>query len=465
MNGGIRLSFYKRRDGEEQPYWPLGNYKLRLPFIHYRLEIPEFIQGFVIFTIGLSMIEILTSVVGMSFEAALAVVILTQFLMLLPSTLGVPFVSGFITPALPIIILYIGKFEPGPEAIQALVAIQLIIAVIFLVLGLTGFGKKFVLMLPRSLKAGILIGAGISAIMTEIQAGGRVANTPISLIIGGVLCLYVMYSLSFKKLSEKNPFLGKIANFGIMPPILVAIFIGWLAGEYPAPKIEWGITLPNVAELWKFTPFSVGFPEPEMILLAIPTAILAYIIAFGDIIVGKNLVDRASELRKDEIVDYDVNQIHNLTAFRNFLHALFVPHPGLAGPIFTAGTASVAERYKYGRKAMDSVFSGANTLVLGFIVAAFFTPLITLFQPYLPIALSITLILTGYVCINIGMQELRTDAERGVAGVMAIVLALYGATYGLLIGLVLYFAVEKSSIFRKKAQRQVGTESSEEMVQ
>lgn len=462
------MAFYKRKNGEEQPYWPVGKYKLRLPFVHYRLEMPEFIQGFVIFTIGFSMIEILTSVIGMSFEAALAVAIITQFLMLIPSTFGVPFVSGFITPALPLLVLYVSNYEPGSEAIQALVAVQLIVAVIFLILGLTGFGKKFVLMLPRSLKAGILIGAGISAIMTEIQAGGRVANTPISLIIGGILCLYIMYSLSFKRLSDKNRFLRQIANFGIMPPILIAIIIGWVVGEYPPPKIEWGITLPNVAELWNFTPFSVGFPGLEMIILAIPTGILAYIIAFGDIIVGQNLVERASKTRQDEKIVYDVNQVHNITAFRNFLHALFVPHPGLAGPIFTAGTASVSERYSHGRKAMDSIFSGANTLVLAFIIAAFFTPLITLFQPYLPIALSITLILTGYVCINIGMQQINSDAERGVAGVMAIVLALYGATYGLLIGLVLYFAVEKGSFFRKKNQKkeqeQTGTEPAREFV-
>lgn len=458
------MQIYKRKNGEEQPYWPVGKFKLRLPFIHYRLEWPEFIQGLVIFTIGLSMIEILTSVVGMSYPAALAVAIITQFFMLLPSALGVPFVSGFITPALPLVILFVGKFEPGREAIQALVAVHLIVAAIFLFLGLTGLGKKFVQALPRSLKAGILIGAGMSAIMTEIQAGGRVTETPVSLIIGAILCLYVMYSMSFKKLYSKNRLFKSIAGFGIMPPVIVAIIIGWLAKEYPAPSIEWGITLPDVAELWKFTPFAVGFPGLELLIAAIPTAVLAYIIAFGDIIVGQKLVDQACKLRKDEKVVYDVNQIHHLTAVRNFLHALFVPHPGLAGPLFTAGTATVAERYKYGRKAMDSIFSGANTLVIGFIAAAFFTPLITLFQPYLPIALSITLIITGYVCIKIGMQELRTDNERGIAGLMAIVLALYGATYGLLIGLVLYFVIEKS-FFRNSAWKQAKTEHAEGLVQ
>ena len=62
------------------------------------------------------------------------------------------------------------------------------------------------------------------------------------------------------------------------------------------------------------------------------------------------------------------------------------------------------------------------------------------------------------------MQELRTDNERGIAGLMAIVLALYGATYGLLIGLVLYFVIEKS-FFRNSAWKQAKTEHAEGLVQ
>ena len=102
-----------------------------------------------------------------------------------------------------------------------------------------------------------------------------------------------MYSMSFKKLYSKNRLFKSIAGFGIMPPVIVAIIIGWLAKEYPAPSIEWGITLPDVAELWKFTPFAVGFPGLELLIAAIPTAVLAYIIAFGDIIVGQKSVDQA----------------------------------------------------------------------------------------------------------------------------------------------------------------------------
>ena len=40
------MSAWKQRvDGEESPYTPLGPFKLRLPFYHYRFELPDYLQG------------------------------------------------------------------------------------------------------------------------------------------------------------------------------------------------------------------------------------------------------------------------------------------------------------------------------------------------------------------------------------------------------------------------------------
>ncbi|UOQ91977.1 hypothetical protein MUO14_15885 [Halobacillus shinanisalinarum] len=63
------MSIIKRKTREEQPFWPVVSYKLRLPFLHYKLETPELIQGMVLFTAGLSMIAIMTGVIiGISYE-------------------------------------------------------------------------------------------------------------------------------------------------------------------------------------------------------------------------------------------------------------------------------------------------------------------------------------------------------------------------------------------------------------
>lgn len=451
------MSLYKRKYGEEQPYWPIGSYKLRLPLIHYRLEIPELIQGVVLFTAGLGMIEIMTSVMGISYEAALTITILNQFLMLLPSTFGVPMIAGFITPLVPLIVVFLGDYAPGPEAVQAVIAVQIVLALIYLLFGFTGFGEKVIINLPVSLKAGILIGAGIAAIMSEIEPGGRLAETPIAITVGGLLCLYTMFSPQFKGLALRNRFVRIIANYGVVTAILGAILVGWIVGEYPTPNIEWGITIPALSEVWQLTPWVIGFPGIEMLIAAIPTAILAYIIAYGDIIVADQMIKRASESRKDEKITYNLGQLHVITGIRNVLNALFAPHPGMSGPIYAPGIASVTERYKKGPKAMESIYSGSNTMLIAFSIGIFLLPLVTFFRPFLPIALSITMILTGYLAITIGMQQVKTEAQMGVAGIMAIVLAVYGAAAALILGVILYFIIEKSGRKNKHMEKEETT--------
>ncbi|WP_404405147.1 hypothetical protein [Jeotgalibacillus malaysiensis] len=100
---------------------------------------------------------------------------------------------------------------------------------------------------------------------------------------------------------------------------------------------------------------------------------------------------------------------------------------------------------------MDSIYGGAGTFWVAGFIALFILPLVTLFQPVLPIALSLTLIITGYICIQIGIDQVKTATERGVAGIVAVVLATHGAAYGLAIGVILYILIERTSIKKKKA--------------
>lgn len=438
----------KRKHGKEQPYLPFGIFKIRLPFVHYKLEKAEFIQAFIMFVVSVSMIPLLQQSLGLPYEVAMAYVFVCGIGFMLPTLLGEPVVPGWITPAIPIVILYLSNYPTGPEAIKALVALQLLVTFIFLFLGITGIGAKLANNLPNSLKGGILIGAGIAALLGEIEEGGRLAETPISLTIGSFVAIYLLFSLSFKKLSGNNKLARFLSNAGIVPALLIAIVIGWGVGEYKTPSIEWGINLPAFSEMWNYLPFTVGFPDISLYIAAIPTAIIAYIIAYGDIVVGGALIDRASKDRDDELIDSNTNRIHIITGIRNLLHSFFAPYPGLAGPIWTAITATVSERYRNGRDAMDSIYGGSGTFWIAGFLALFILPLVTIFQPVLPIALSLTLILTGYLCITIGIDQVKTEAERGVAGVMAVALAVYGAAPGLITGVILYIIIERTSIFK-----------------
>ena len=224
------------------------------------------------------------------------------------------------------------------------------------------------------------------------------------------------------------------------------MIIGWVVGEYPLPVIEWGITKPDFGLMTQYLVFNVGMPSWDMLLLAIPTAIIAYVIAFGDILVGFTLCRRVDEVRPDEKIELNVTRVHLVTAIRNGLHALLAPWPGLAGPLWTAAHATVAERYALGRKAMDSIYSGGGTFWITGLIAIFILPLVTMFKPVLPIALSLTLILTAYICIMVGMEELKNSAERGVAGIVAVTLAMpdpKATVYAVVIGVVLYLLIER----------------------
>lgn len=448
----------KRKYGEEHPYWPAGPFKIRLPFIHYRWELAETIQALVMFVIAMGMIPLLERYLGLPYDVALAYVVVGGIGFMLPTLLGVPFVPGWITPAIPVVLLFIGDFEPGPDAIKALVALQLMVAFIFFFLAVTRLGSKLVENIPQSLQAGILLGAGIAAITGEIAEGGRLYATPISLGIGGLITIYVLFSLSFRDWTEKYSWAKFIASYGMVPGMLLTMAIGWAVKEYPLPQVEWGINTPAFDKIWAYLPFSIGFPEFKLFLAAIPTAVIAYIIAFGDIIVGQSLVKRVDHLRPDEKIEVNIDRIHLVTGIRNLIHSLFAPYPGLAGPLFTGAMATIAERYRYGRSAMDTIYSGAGVFwIVGFL-ALFLLPLVTLFKPVLPIALSITLLITGYLCIAVAVEQIKDPTAMGVAGIMGVVLAVHGAAWGLAVGTLVYFLIEFTG-FNKKDEDELAADA------
>ncbi|MEH6627031.1 MAG: solute carrier family 23 protein [Motiliproteus sp.] len=455
------MALIQRKYGEEHPYWSAGPFKIRLPFIHYRWEMAETIQALIMFVVAMAMIPLLEKYLGLPYDVALAYVVVCGVGFMLPNLLGSPFVPGWITPAIPVVLLFLGQFEPGPDAIRALVGLQLVVTFIFFFLGITRLGTKLVNLFPDSMKAGILLGAGIAAITGEISEGGRLANTPISLALGFAVTGYVLFSLSFRDLIEKHRWAKMISSYGMVPGTLVAMAIGWIVGEYQLPDVEFGLSTPAFADMWNYLPWTLGFPDLEIYWMAIPTAIIAYIIAFGDIIVGQSLLDRVDHLRPDEKIEVDVDRVHIITGIRNLIHSFFAPYPGLAGPLFTGAMATIAERYRYGRSAMDTIYSGAGVFWIVAFIALFMLPLVTLFKPVLPIALSITLLITGYLCISVAVEQVDNATSMGVAGTMGVVLAVYGAAWGLGAGVVLYLLIEMRS---KKALAEHAGEEPEEPI-
>ena len=86
-----------RKITNEVPYIPCGIFKIRLPFLHYRIETTEFIQGLVLGVTALSAVPYLETYMGIPYELAWSIVILDCFLYMLhgfPSRLPLFFWKG-----------------------------------------------------------------------------------------------------------------------------------------------------------------------------------------------------------------------------------------------------------------------------------------------------------------------------------------------------------------------------------
>ena len=438
-----------RKYGEEQPYWKAGIFKIRLPFVHYKWSVPEMVQAVFMCATCLGAIPVLQEVLGVEYGVALSMVIINGFFYNLHVLLGDPVVPGWITPAIPIITAWLTEgYAMGPDRTKALIAMQLILGLIFLVFGITGIGGKMVHLVPNSVKAGVLMGGGLSAIIGEMGEGGRFWTYPISITVGVLIAYFCLFSPIWANMRRKNKFIDAIGKFGMLPAIIIALILGPIVGELAFPQVQWWplIKVPEFANIWnQLSPFAIGWPSAATWIAAIPTAIVVYIIAFGDFVTSEELIRSADEVRRDEKIDFNANRSNIISGIRNVAMALCCPYTQTCGPLWAAVTAAVSQRYKEGPKAMESIYSGAGTFRWCTFICVALIPISSLLQSVLPV---------GFICTQLAMNMCRTDIERGICGVMGIILALQGAAWGLAVGLILFFLLFES----KKNQEQQAVE-------
>jgi len=452
-----------RNHGEESPYIPLGPFKLRLPFIHYKFEWPDYVQGLMMCAVDLAAIPLMTELLGMPFEVALAVVLLNGILYLTHHLLGDPVVPGWITPAIPLIMAYVSTFPEGVDRVHALVAFQLTLGLFSIFLGVTGLARKVVSFVPPAIKSGIILGAGIAAVKSVFEVGGRFESFPWSISIAVGIAFYIIFSKHFNKLKSRNSAWGLIGKLGIFPIIILAVVIAPLFGEASWPTIEWGLINPDFATLWsEYTVFGVGFPSFMLFVKAVPTVLAAYIVLFGDVLQSKALISEADELRKDEKIDYNENRAHMIFGGRNSIMSFLGPDVTMAGPLWAAMQVVVIERFKEGKKAMNSLFGGSGSFRWGTNTGLILMPIVSLVQPILGIALALTLLIQGYVSVRVGILESRSHRDLGIAGIIGAVLATKGATWAFAVGVLLtllvygkqFFTGENDQIFTKDIEEE-----------
>lgn len=437
-----------RRDGDEAPYFPLGPFKLRLPFVHYRFEWPDYFQGLLMCAVDLAAIPLMIELLGMPFEAAIAIVILNGILYLFHHLLGDPVVPGWITPAIPLLMLYVGAF-PEEQRVHALIAFQMLLGVMAIGLGASGLASKVVRLIPAAIKSGVIMGAGLAAVYVVFSEGGRFEQYPVTITIAVGLAFYLIFSRHYTGLKARSRIWATVGKLGIFPIIALAIVVAPLFGEAPWPDIEWGFTQPDFALMFReYTVFGLGFPPWMMYLSAIPTVLAAYIVLFGDVLQSKALLKEADIKRADEKVDYDPNRAHLIFGGRNLGMSVFGPDVVMCGPLWAAMQVVVVERYKQGKKVMNSIFGGSGSFRWGTNTGLLLLPIVTLVEPILAIALALTLLIQGYVSFRIGVMEARSQRDLGIAGVIAAVLVVQGATWAFAVGVALCLLVYGKDFFR-----------------
>ncbi len=426
----------------EQPGWRWGPFTFRLPFYHTTFYWQEALQGlFIAAATGLALVPLMTTFFGLTFEEAVAVSMIHSIL--IGSALiffGEPYAPGWITPALPFVLAFVlGGYEEPAMRFQAMTAVSLNFALLLFVLGITGLGKKFVFWLPDTLKAGIILGAAIAALKRVFidDAERFLLQQPIATTIACAVCLIFAFSLPMQRLKAKYKFFAILGALGLLPGFFLAATIGPLVGEVTY-DIQWGILIPPMGDAWaKVSPFAIGWPTTEMFIQSMPLAIITYVILFGDLVTGNEVIRDGLQTRKDEHIDINPTRSHLSLAIRNGLMGVLAPFFPTQGAMWTGVHVIIMQRWKQGKQAMDSLHSGlASYYLMGIPVLFIALPLLTGLQPLLGIALSLTLVLTGFACAYVAMSIPTNNTSRGAVVLIGAGLAFFEPWIGLLFGVI-----------------------------
>jgi len=385
-------------------------------------------------------VPLLQSGFGLSFYEAVTISFIHSLLLAsAPMIYGDPFSPGWLTPALPLVLVYVmGSYDDPALRFQAMTALSIEFAVLLLLMGATGLGRRFHDWLPSTLKACMIMGASISAFKRIfIDDISSLQALPITAITALSICMLFTFSVPLKRYIKKYKVLAVIASLGLLPGVLAAMLIGPFVGEV-SHDIQWGIFVPQFSSLWqKASPFAIGWPSLGMYVDAVPIVVVSYIIFFGDIITGEAIIEGEQVHRPDDVIDTNVTRIHFSCAIRNFLMGLFAPFFPTQGVLWTGVQVIIVQRWSQGRDTMPSLFCGISSYnMLGVPLLLLFLPLVTLLKPILPVALMLTLLLTAFACAYVALSLVKGDEERGVVILGGVALAMFDAWLGLLISVV-----------------------------
>jgi hypothetical protein len=452
----------QRQDGEVQPGINWGPFTMRIPFVHMRFSLPDMLQGFAVAgATGLALVPYFMALLGLSFEEA---VVMAMFHSLLISfswmLFGDPYAPGWLTPAIPFVVAFItapAYLGDHASQFQAMTALSLNFAAVLVFLGVTGLGAKLIQIVPNVFKGGIILGAAIAAFM-RVTKDGDAANVfqsaPIAGTIGVVVCLLFAFSKPLQAIALRNQVLAKILGFGLLPGFIIAGTVGYFTGEFEY-NIRWEIL--NVGDaavsLWaKASPFMIGWPPIETFIASFPLALITYILFFGDVVTGNEMIEHAQKARTDEKLEINSSRAHMATGIRNALMGIIAPFFSTQGVLWTGIQVILLKRWADSKGKLNSIFDSIGSFYLfGLPILFVLLPLVTLLEPLLPVALAVTLILTAFACATLALSLVDDATERGAMVITAMAFSLFEPWLGLLIGIITIAGLCGIRVFMPKA--------------
>ena len=444
------MAMLKREFGGIQPCWKVGLFRIRLPFIHFKISPPEVVTGLMNACTSYGALAVLISTLGLDPAVAWALVVFETGMYTLNWLLGEPSICGWITPAMAIIITLLESLDPGVARLQMLTAVELELAAMFIILGATGLSKKLNTLVPPAIKAGIVMGAGVNAVAVRLTAGGAVDTVTVGCLGGLVVVFLLMFSKRVRKYMDTNRFVAILGNYSFLWAVLALLILGGCAGEFNFDFSGEIIKVPDFGLLFMtVSPLFIGFAaDPAVWVQALPYAVVAWVIAYGDFVTVQQLGLQAS--RDDEYIEFDPNRTNVICGLRNLLLGLFAPYPALAGPLSAPYCVATYARYKQsGRQGMDSIYDGSGTNLLFTVIGLFVYPLYEASLAASAALLVVVLLIQGWLCAQIAFGLARDDLDKGMTGMIAGCIVARGGGVGFVAAIVLYLLISDNDKIRE----------------
>ena len=235
-----------------------------------------------------------------------------------------------------------------------------------------------------------------------------------------------------------------------MPGFVIAVTVGYFTGEFEY-NIRWEILDVGAAtlSLWsKVSPFVIGWPSVDTFIASFPLALITYILFFGDLVTGNEMIEQAQRERSDEKLELNSSRAHMATGIRNVLMGLSAPFFATQGVLWTGIQVVLLKGWSEGRDKVDSIFDSIGSFyVFGLPFLFIILPFVTLLEPLLPLALAVTLVLTAFACAILALSQVQDTTERGAMVITAMAFSVFEPWLGLLVGIAVIAALCGPQVF------------------